>query len=127
MDSDTEESAQDYNQTPVAPVDATQGDPSLAPQDTHDIGANTPQPKTAAITATSTQTKAQTTTATTYATVTAGGGGGGGGGGGSGGGGGGGAAPAGHPANGKLIGNPPHDFTGDRTRSKKFLLEFELY
>ena len=31
MDSDTEESAQDYNQTPVAPVDATQGDPSVAP------------------------------------------------------------------------------------------------
>ena len=96
--------------------------PIVTPQDTHDIGADTPQPKTA-IMATSTQTKAPTTTATTYATVTAGGGRGGGGRGGGGRGG----APAGHPANGKLIGNPPHNFMGDRTRSKKFLLEFELY
>lgn len=118
VNSDTEEPAQDYNQTPVAPVDTMQGGPSLAPQDTCDTGAKTPtNPKTATIMATTTQTKASTTTATTYATVTAGRGGGSGRGG----------ASAGHPANGKLIGNPPHDFTGDRTWSKKFLLEFELY
>ena len=67
--------------------------------------------------ATTTQTKAPATTATTYATIMSGGGSGGSGGG----------APAGHPTNGKLIGNPPCDFTGDRTKSKKFLLEFELY
>ncbi len=62
-------------------------------------------------------------------------GGGGGGGipapppGGGGGGGGGGGAAGGPPphANGRLEGNPPFEFTGDRERSKAFMLAFQIY
>ncbi len=91
-----------------------------------------------------TSTQAQTTTtapATTRLTIQtiplrgggggSGGGGGGGGGsgrGGGGGGGGGGGAPVGPPAlTGKLGGNPPKEFHGDREESKAFLLNFLLY
>ncbi len=67
-----------------------------------------------------------------------GGGGGGGGGGvpappggggrGGGGGGGGGGAAGGPPhANGRLEENPPFEFTGDRERSKAFMLTFQIY
>ncbi len=66
---------------------------------------------------------------------TGGGGGGGGGGrgggvppGGGGGGGGGGGTAGGPPhANGRLEGNPPFEFTGDRERSKAFMLAFQIY
>ena len=55
-------------------------------------------------------------------------GGGGSGGGGGGGGGGRGGATGGPPhANGKLEGNPPFKFTGDRERSKAFMLAFQIY
>ncbi len=70
---------------------------------------------------------------TTTTTVPTGGGRGGGGipippGGGGGGGGGGGAAGGPPPhTNGKLEGNPPFEFTGDRERSKAFMLVFQIY
>ena len=77
------------------------------------------------------------TTTTTVPTGGGGGGGGGsggipapppGGGGGRGGGGGGGGATGGPPhANGRLEGNPPFEFTGDRERSKAFMLAFQIY
>src|SRR6201996_9072983 len=64
-----------------------------------------------------------------------GGGGGGGSGGGGGGGGGGGNPPAaggpppGNPGGGdhRLFGQPPDVFTGDRTKTKEFLTQWELY
>ena len=91
-----------------------------------------------------TSTQAQTTTTAPATTsrsgltiqpIPLGGGGGGGGGsgggggrGGGGGGGGGGGAPVGPPAlTGKLGGNPPKEFHGDREESKAFLLNFLLY
>ena len=87
-----------------------------------------------------TSTQVQTTTTApasgsglTIQTIPLGGGRGGGGGGGRGGGGGGipaggGGAPAGPPAlTGKLGGNPPKEFHGDREESKSFLLNFLLY
>src|SRR6266702_4115504 len=79
-----------------------------------------------------TSTQAQTTTTTpttsgsglTVQTIPLGGGSRGGGGGGGGGGG----IPAGPPAlTGKLGGNPPKEFHGDREESKSFLLNFLLY
>jgi hypothetical protein len=56
-------------------------------------------------------------------------GGGGGGGGGSGGGGGGGLPPAAPPGapGGKLGGNPPTEFSGDRSLADEFMNEFNLY
>ncbi len=95
-------------------------------------------------TSTTTTTAPPTTSSTlpsgTGSTVppTGGGGGGGGGGGrgipappggGGGGGGGGGEGAMGGPppANGKLEGNPPFKFTGDRERSKAFMLAFQIY
>ncbi len=51
----------------------------------------------------------------------------GGGGGGGRGGGEGGAARGPPPANGRLEGNPPFEFTGDRERSKAFMLAFQIY
>ncbi len=80
-----------------------------------------------------------TVTAPTTTVPTGGGGGRGGGGGGGiptppgggrggGGGGGGGGAAGGPPhANGRLEGNPPFEFTGDRERSKAFMLAFQIY
>jgi len=95
---------------------------------------------------TSTQAQTTTTAPTTSSGITiqaiplggsgGGGGGGGGGGRGGGGGGGGGGIPAGGgggpPAGplaltGKLGGNPPKEFHGDREESKAFLLNFLLY
>ncbi len=75
-----------------------------------------------------------TSTATTTIPTGGGGGGGGiptpppgGGGGGGGGGGRGGATGGPPPANGRLEGNPPFEFTGDRERSKAFMLAFQIY
>src|SRR6266702_2101124 len=77
------------------------------------------------------------TTTSTIPTGRGGGGGGGGGGGipappsrgggGGGGGGRGGAAGGPPPTNGRLEGNFPFEFMGDRERSKAFMLAFEIY
>jgi len=81
----------------------------------------------------STMSQAGTSTTTLPTTTIPTGGGGGGGGipapppGGGRGGGGGGATGGPPPANGRLEGNPPFEFTGDRERSKAFMLAFQIY
>ena len=37
------------------------------------------------------------------------------------------AGAAANPPNDKLGGNPPQEFTGDREKSQRFILEFQLY
>jgi len=127
-----------YRSKPAHGIDVDSSEGELADtkdsKDTHQQ-TTTPTPLFSQY-AMSTTTQAQTTT--TAPTTTSGssltiqsiplGGGGGGGSGGGGGGGGGGVPPAGPPTlTGKLGGNPPKEFLGDREESKSFLLNFLLY
>ncbi len=135
----------------LTPIQAIDVDP---PEDTSTTKPLTPTTTTAPVitqptmsqAGTSTTTLPPTTTTTTTIPTGGGGGGGGGGsggggggiptpppgggggGGGRGGGGGGGAAGGPPPhTNGRLEGNPPFEFTGDRERSKAFMLAFQIY
>ncbi len=122
-----------YRNKPIQGIDVDSSEGELADmEDPTNKGKQTtptPQPFTTyAMTSTQAQTTttAPTTTGLTIQTIPLGGGGGGGGGGGIPAGGGG--APAGPPAlTGKLGGNPPKEFHGDRKESKSFLLNFLLY
>jgi len=128
-----------YRNKPIHGIDVDSSEGELA--DAEDTMKQNPTPTPFQQYTMSTMTQAQTTT--TAPTITSGtgltvhaiplgggsgGGGGGGGGGGRGGGGGGGGAPTGPPTlTGKLGGNPPKEFHGDREGSKSFLLNFLLY
>jgi len=127
----------------LTPIQAIDVDP---PEDTTTNKPLTPTTTTAPIITTIIQpmmsqagTSTTTLPPTTTTTIPSGGSGGGGGGGSGGGGGGipapppgggggrGGAAGGPPPANGRLEGNPPFEFTGNRERSKAFMLAFQIY
>ncbi len=133
----------------LTPIQAIDVDPPEDPPENPSEDTNTTKPLTPIISSTipittqPTMSQAGTSTTTIPPTTTilttgsgSGSGSGGGGGsipapppGGGGGGGGGGGAAGGPPphANGRLEGNPPFEFTGDRERSKAFMLAFQIY
>ncbi len=116
-----------YRSKPAHGIDIDSSEGELADtEDTTDKGKQatpTPQifaPYIMASTQAQTTTTTPATTGLTIQTIPLGSGGGGGGGGGG--------APVGPPAlTGKLGGNPPKEFHGDREESKAFLLNFRLY
>ncbi len=121
-----------YRNKPIHRIDVDLSEGELT--DTEDTAKQNPTPTPFQPYIMSTSTQVQTTTSApttsgsglTVQTIPLGGGGGGGGSGG--GGGGGGSIPAGPPTlTGKLGGNPPKEFHGDREESKSFLLNFFLY